>query len=387
MKPIKYSLADDSQVDPLSFVTQGISKINVQQAAAAAVDSTIADNRLYKLLKQEIDAAGCLRPARLASVIHMLVILLAYFSAYLVLLQAPGAGVRIALLIVLAIACVQASFIGHEVGHHGVTRSRRLTQWLGYGFMSFITGYAQTHYLHNHKRHHAHTNDAERDPDIQGAGLVSFFPQSAEEKSGFARWVTKWQAYWVWPLLTLQAFSLKIRGLKLIGSKVDNYAAEKLALALHFGLWFSLPVMSLGLWEAVLNYALVTVIVGVYLGAVVLVNHVGLPMKQAAEPMPFFHHTLTSTRNLGVGRLQDIIFGGQNNHVEHHLFPRISIHKLGVARKITRNFCQRHDIPYHETSWSQAIREVFICLRNISNQAQDNSSEAKAFECQEVGVG
>ena len=332
--------------------------------------TTVADRRLYRMLRKEIAAAGCLRPARLASSIRMILVLAAYFGAYVALLQSPDWGVRVVLLLLLGITGVQSSFIGHEVGHHAVTRNRQATRFLGYVFMTFVTGYAQTHYMQNHKRHHAHPNDVERDPDIQGAGVLSFYPASADAKTGPAKLVTAWQEYLIWFLLTLQAFSLKIRGLKLIFGRIRSYPAEKLTLVLHFILWFGVPAVTVGIGDAVLNYGLITLLVGVYLGGVILVNHVGMPVKRPDESMPSFHQTLATTRDLGSSRVDDIVFGGTNNHVEHHLFPSIPMHRLRVAREITRRFCKQHNVAYREMNWAKSMREVFIYLENISKQAR-----------------
>ncbi|TMH63877.1 MAG: hypothetical protein E6H57_16515 [Betaproteobacteria bacterium] len=57
-------------------------------------------------------------------------------------------------------------------------------------------------------------------------------------------------------------------------------------------------------------------------------------------------------------RLDDFLFGGLNNHIEHHLFPSMPTARLRSARRITREFCRRHGIAYSEMSWFAAAREV-----------------------------
>ena len=343
----------------------------------AASTTSVADSRLYQLLRQEITAAGCFKPTRLASSVHVFLVLLVYCGAYIALLQGPDWGLRSVLGFLLAATCVQASFLGHEFGHFGCNGKRQLSRRLGYLFMSLLTGYAQTHYLQNHKQHHAHPNDTERDPDIQGAGVLSFYPASVATKTGLAKRVTHWQAYLIWPLLSLQAFSLKIRGLKLVFGRFGSYPAEKTLLALHYVLWLGLPAVLLGPGDALLNYALISLLVGLYLGCVVLINHVGMPMRSPDGKAPFFQKTLTTTRDLGSTRLNDILFGGTNNHIEHHLFPAVPIHRLGTARKITRNFCLQHNLTYKETTWGQAAREVFRSLDEISQHARRHQSDRR----------
>ncbi len=40
-------------------------------------------------------------------------------------------------------------------------------------------------------------------------------------------------------------------------------------------------------------------------------------------------------------------------------FDRVPWSKLRTARKITRAFCRKHDIPYREMTFTSAVREVF----------------------------
>ena len=84
------------------------------------------------------------------------------------------------------------------------------------------------------------------------------------------------------------------------------------------------------------------------------------------EPISFFEQELTVTRNLGASRLHDFLFGGLNNHIEHHLFPSMPTVRLRAARRITRDFCRWHGLPYREMSWFAAAREVKAHFRAMS---------------------
>src|SRR5207248_5110835 len=84
------------------------------------------------------------------------------------------------------------------------------------------------------------------------------------------------------------------------------------------------------------------------------------------EPISFFMQQLSTTRNLGSSRLHDFVFGGVNNHIEHHLFPSMPTARLRAARPIVRAFCHRHGLVYRETSWLAAARDVMRHFEAVS---------------------
>jgi fatty acid desaturase len=143
---------------------------------------------------------------------------------------------------------------------------------------------------------------------------------------------------------------------------------DQLVLGLHVLLWFGLPVYLLGWADATINYLLMTWFIGPYLGAVFLVNHIGTHVVFPGERMPGFIQKLITTRNLGDSKLEDMFFGGINNHIEHHLFPSIPTYRLHKARRIVRKFCQQHGLPYQEMKWGKAAGKVFSYLNQISRQ-------------------
>lgn len=48
-------------------------------------------------------------------------------------------------------------------------------------------------------------------------------------------------------------------------------------------------------------------------------------------------------------------------------FDRVPRSKLRTARKITRAFCRKHDIPYRETTFTAAVREIFQHFDAMAN--------------------
>jgi fatty acid desaturase len=314
-------------------------------------------SELHRRLIAELSSAGCFRPAPLRSAAFGALILACYSAGYAILLADPGICARLAAIALLAFFSVQAGFVAHEAGHGALTRNRRLATFLGHVFHTFVTGLSSSYFRYIHGLHHPHCNDRGRDPDMQSE-FVSMHRQSARSKTGLGRLISRHQAALLWILIGLQGFTLKLDGLAFVRRNPARTSADQLCLALHFGLWLVPPSLVLGIGDAALNYALMTMLVGFYVGSIFVVNHVGTRVVEPDERLSMFERELSVTRNLGASRLDDFVFGGVNNHIEHHLFPSMPTARLRRARRITREFCRRHGIAYREMSWIEAAREV-----------------------------
>lgn len=322
-------------------------------------------HQLHRLLIRELSAAGCFRQAPARTALYAAIVLSAYAGAYAALLTAPGWGVRALCVVVLAFVSVHAGFIAHEAGHGAITRNRRVAECIGQVFNTLLTALCYSYFSHIHRQHHPHCNDRGRDPDMQSE-FFSTYAQSAAGKSGLGALISRHQPVLIWILVSLQGLTLKLDSLEYLHRNPRTTRIDQAVLALHAFLWFVPPAIVLGLGNALLNYALVTLFIGPYTGVIFLVNHIGTRVIEPDENLPFFLQELAVTRNLGASRLQDFFFGGLNNHIEHHAFPSMPTARLPVARRITREFCRRHSLPYREMSWFAAAREVTQHFRAMS---------------------
>jgi fatty acid desaturase len=327
--------------------------------------ASLSEDRLHRTLLAELARAGCFQPATARAVGFGAFVAAGYGAAYAALLTDPGLASRLLALAAAAFFSVQAGFIAHEAGHGALTRDRRLAGLIGQVCHTVLTGLSFSYFQHIHRRHHPHCNDRGRDPDMQSE-FVSMYRESALAKTGLGRLVTRHQAPLVWLLIGLQGFTLKIDGLCFVRRHPRRTRGDQLALGLHAALWLAPPALLLGMPGALLNYLLMTVLIGFYVGAIFMVNHVGTRVIEPGEPLSFFEQELAVTRNLGASRLDDLVFGGVNNHIEHHLFPSMPAAHLRRARRITREFCRRHGIAYREMSWLAAAREVTRHFRAMS---------------------
>ena len=323
--------------------------------------------RLHRLLTGELSAAGCFRRAPLRSALFGAAILAGYAGAYALLLTAPSLPLRLLAIASLAFLCVQAGFLAHEAGHGAVTSNRRTASLVGQVFNTLVTGMCYAYFQHIHRAHHPHCNERARDPDMQSQ-VLSMYAESAYAKRGLGRLITRRQGLLIWILIWLQGLSFKIDSLVFIARNLRTTRTDQLVLVAHVALW-SAPVAVLGFADAWLNYSLMSLFIGGYTGSIFVVNHIGTRVLEPGESLPHLLHEIAVTRNLGTSRFEDFLFGGLNNHIEHHVFPSMPTVRLRTARRITRDFCQRHGIAYREMSWLEAAREVTRHFESMSRLA------------------
>jgi fatty acid desaturase len=102
------------------------------------------------------------------------------------------------------------------------------------------------------------------------------------------------------------------------------------------------------------------------MAGIILFFHIGRRTTRGHEPACAFRRQVEGTRNMSTSWLAEFYTGGNNNHIEHHLFPAIPTARLRCSRRITRAFCARHGIDYQETSYFSALRSVIRHLSALS---------------------
>ena len=314
---------------------------------------------LHGNLQRELEAAGCFRRAPWACGFRMAWVAAAYGLGFAALLADPGWPLRIAALALVAFASVQAGFIAHDAGDGAITRNRVLAFLFGQVYMTFMTALSATYFHYFHRVHHAHLSEGAADSDSASTPLNEY------EGRFLRKLVSRNGLLFVVVMVCVRGLSFKLESLRYVVRNPRATRIDQVFLALHGVLWFCVPLITLGVADIALNYALVTLLAGPYIGTVLLLNHTGMAAARSQSDIPVMQRVTIATRNLGASRWNDFIFGGVNNHVEHHLFPDIPTARLPRVRAITRDFCRRHGVAYRETGYLRALSEVVDHFRQL----------------------
>jgi fatty acid desaturase len=235
-----------------------------------------------------------------------------------------------------------------------VWRSRRANDGLAICAGNLLVGLSFGWWNDKHNRHHSHPNHEGHDPDI-GEGVLAFTTeQIAARHRGLARFIGRNQAALFFPLLLLEGLNLHVASARYLISppaRGSRYRAAEIALfAIHIVGYFAALLLVLDPVKAVAFFAVHQAAFGLYMGCSFAPNHKGMPTVPAGERVDFLRRQVLTSRNVRGGALTDLLLGGLNYQVEHHLFPNMPRANLRRAQTFVRAHCAAHAIAYTETS-------------------------------------
>ncbi|MFF3512477.1 fatty acid desaturase family protein [Streptomyces sp. NPDC002573] len=265
----------------------------------------------------------------------------------------------------MALIFGQVALVAHDLAHRQVFRRRRPSEIWGRLFGNLGIGMSYGWWMNKHTRHHANPNHEELDPDVAPDILV-WSTDQARNSSGLARFIGGRQAFLFFPLLTLEGFNLHVASVRALRSpSMKSRLLEGGLLILHMAAYLSALFLVLPPGKALAFLAVHQCLFGVYLGSVFAPNHKGMPTFTGDDRPDFLRRQVLTSRNVRGGRFTDLMLGGLNYQVEHHLFPSMPTPHLRRAQVVVRAHCAEIGVPYHETGLIQSYREALTHLHRV----------------------
>jgi fatty acid desaturase len=331
----------------------------------------IAKDNYYPAIREEVVKERLFerKPLIVARELAIGIVLLLASVAFAVVFPHP---------LILALSAVLAGFFSlmlgyvmHDAGHRQCSKSTGVNDFFGF-CATFFLGTSFLCWMEAHNTHHANPNHEEEDPDVK-IPLVAFGASQVHFASRRPYlWLISHQTWFYIPLLSLIPYSKRYRALyQLIAGPKSSTALLDLAIMLFWhayyygGLW-----LLLGFWPMVLFTLIHQAVEGIFFGMVFAPNHKGMPMIEKGQTLDFFTQQVITSRNFRSNAFLDMVFGGLNYQIEHHLFPNMPRYHLARAKAITERFCKERDIPYYETSLIESYREVYESLHDVAVYAQ-----------------
>ena len=269
--------------------------------------------------------------------------------------------------VVLGVVFTQVAFLGHDAGHRQVFASRRGNDLLGLVVGDLLLGLSFGWWVDKHTRHHVHPNEEDADPDI-GDGVLAFTQrQVLDRTSSFGRSFARKQAWLFFPLLTLEALNLHAASVRtlLAGHRHRFRAAEVTLLAVHFIGYGVLVLAVLSPARALMFLVIQQGVFGLYMGCSFAPNHKGMPTLAPDNQLDYLRRQVLTSRNVRGSRVIDLVFGGLNYQIEHHLFPSMPRPNLRHAQPLVRAYCAELNLPYVETSLAASYVTVLRHLHAV----------------------
>jgi len=266
--------------------------------------------------------------------------------------------------VALGVLFTQVGFLGHDCGHRQVFAGRSANDLLGLLLGDLFLGLSYGWGGDKHNRHHAHPNQEEHDPDISAGALAFTNRQVLARSSRSGRAVARSQAWLFFPMLTLEGLNLHLASVRaLAGRETRRHRATEITLfAIHLACYAGLIFLVLSPLKALAFLAIHQAMFGLYMGCSFAPNHKGMPTFEAHEQSDYLERQGLTSRNVRGGRLTDVLLGSLNYQIEHHLFPSMPRPNLRRVQPIVRQYCQRMQLPYAETS---LLGSYVLVLRHL----------------------
>jgi linoleoyl-CoA desaturase len=273
----------------------------------------------------------------------------------------------------------------HDAAHGAIFKKNSYNVLLTYvlelyGCNSFI--WKKRHLL----LHHPYPNVQHWDIDVKQSGLVRIFPQS--------KWFSfhRYQHIYMWFLYLFYTLNwLFVRDFKDFFGKEDNYLKRVTSIPkieyfklfgaklLNLFLMIGLPLLLLNQpWYMIIAAFLVMHLTASAFGVMALLStHAD---EDAIFPLPgedgqigntWAEYQVAATKDFCTNnRLANILFGGFNHHVAHHLFPTVAHTYYPRITPLIRKIAQEYNLDYRSHPLRQAIYSHFMLLKK--NGASEN---------------
>ncbi|HEY0460607.1 MAG TPA: acyl-CoA desaturase [Pyrinomonadaceae bacterium] len=315
-------------------------------------------------LKKEVQESGILKrqPFYYAYKIPLTLALL--IPGIIVLVQFDNIWIQLINALFCAVAYTQIVFIGHDCGHRQVFEKSSWNDIFALFFVPTV-GVSYSWWCNTHNRHHGNPNQINEDPAIE-FDVFAFSERQALEKTGFRRFLIKYQSFYLIPASFLYPIHMRLQSLGYILTKKPKYQISELLLFLvHFPLYFWLVFAHLDFWTGIIFVIVHQGFFSLFLVSTFAPNHKGMIVLDDDHGMDFLHQQILTAQNVQSHPFVDFWFGGLNYQIEHHLFPRIARNKLKEAQKIVKPFCEKHSIPYYESTAPRCYWEILKFMYQV----------------------
>lgn len=277
----------------------------------------------------------------------------------------------------MAVIFGQMGFVAHDAGHRQAFKTPKRNDILGMLHTNLLLGMSFGWWVEKHNAHHANPNQHGSDPDIEIA-VLAFSEEDALDSRGIFRFLVKHQAIFFFPLLLLQAVSLHAGSIRFLLTRKSKYRmVESALLALHFVGFAALVIGALGVGYGLLFLVVQQAFFGFYLASVFAPNHKGMLVLEEDNDLGFMLKQVLTARNVYPHPITDYWYGGLNYQIEHHLFPTLARNKLREAHVIIKGFCEKHGIPYYQTSMIGSYKEIITYLHHVSAPLRNEAEAAR----------
>lgn len=283
----------------------------------------------------------------------------------------------------------QMAFIGHDLGHNGITHNRIMDSYLGLFFGNFCTGIGIGWWKRGHNVHHIVTNSIEHDPDIQHLPVFAISPKFLERRI-FSSWynahlhldrlahvLIRYQHFLYYPVMAFARFNLYAQslthalGIGMYDRKEYMWKRPlQIASLIGFHSWVAALTMMLPTWTSRIVFYLLAHNVAGILHIQITLSHFSMPVHEGTtydnSENGHLQTQLKGSLDIDCSEWMDWFHGGLQFQTVHHVWPRIPRHNLRKVQKVLMTFCDKHGIQYNHMPFGAANCSVYNTLKETA---------------------
>eukprot|EP00591_Stephanopyxis_turris_P003592 CAMPEP_0195522042 /NCGR_PEP_ID=MMETSP0794_2-20130614/19922_1 /TAXON_ID=515487 /ORGANISM="Stephanopyxis turris, Strain CCMP 815" /LENGTH=486 /DNA_ID=CAMNT_0040651721 /DNA_START=54 /DNA_END=1514 /DNA_ORIENTATION=+ len=297
--------------------------------------------------------------------------------------------------IMLGVFWQQMAFIGHDLGHNGVTHDRIKDSTLGFLLGNLLTGIGIGWWKRGHNVHHIVTNSIEYDPDIQHLPVFAvdeFYLQNRVFStwynqylalSNLAHALVKFQHFLFYPIMAFARFNLYAQSLlHVLGVGVyDNsekiYKRNLQTLSLMgFWAWLITLTLQMDTWKSRIVFFILAHNAAGILHVQICLSHFAQPTYTGVtydDPSTngYLQTQLEGSLDIDCPTSMDWFHGGLQFQTVHHIWPRLPRHNLRKAQELLMSFVKNHEgLNYYHLNFYDANCKVLGKLKETSKSTK-----------------
>ncbi|WP_150308412.1 fatty acid desaturase family protein [Planctomonas psychrotolerans] len=354
-------------------VPQPVSERAPERAPHRSRPGTAREASEFTELAHRITSAGLLRRRYGYYWSKLAVVLLLHVAAVVLFVRIGDSWWQLGTAVLFAVLYTQTAFLGHDAAHRQIFVSGKWNDWISLVLANLLVGLSYGWWQHKHTRHHANPNKRGSDPDIELPVLSLTPEQVSRRRSRLTGWVLAHQGAFFFPILFLEGLSLHASSIRRVLARepLKRRGWEIAFLTIRIGGFLALVFWVLSPGVAVAFLGVQLGVFGFYMGCTFAPNHKGMPLVPASMRLDFLRRQVMMSRNIRGNRVLDVLMGGLNYQIEHHLFPSMPRVHLRRAAPMVAAYCADRDIPYAATGLFESYGIVLRYINRVGLGERD----------------
>jgi len=291
----------------------------------------------------------------------------------------------------------QTAFVGHDLGHNGISHCINTDSMVALFVANFLTGIGMSWWKRSHNVHHIVTNSIENDPDIQHLPIFAVSPRYLEgpvfstfynaymSLNAASHILVRFQHYLYYPVMAFARINLYAQSiLHLTGvgaydlkEKVYRRDLQALMLIGFYG-WNIALLMALPDKSSRWAFFLLSHNVAGLLHVQITLSHFAMPTHEGVtyddSSNGHMWTQMAGSMDVECPLWMDWFHGGLHLQVVHHLWPRMPRHNLRTCQGLLKNFVKQYPhLKYQEYGFIEANGIMLGKLRETSKSAKSFS--------------